>query len=184
VTRRKAKLIPNPAFRICPPSAVLLRRTGVHLCSSVVLFCTDKANSSRITQNPICAPVAGWPPAAPEGQNALPGGLRPGNPSIESSEELGFVPSRGRFLARMKFSSQAMLTAGREPKENRTISLSDHFLMARDCRTAGVLSYRSTRSTRACGRLEDRPGFGASRAGAPTGVPRRLSLLNPLMTCP
>jgi len=38
VTRRKAKLIPNPAVRI-----------WVHLRSSVVLFCTDAAKSSRIT---------------------------------------------------------------------------------------------------------------------------------------
>jgi hypothetical protein len=92
--------MPNPAFRIC-----------VHLCSSVVLFCTDTAKSSRITKNPICAPEAGWPPAVPEGQNASPGGLRPSNPSSESSEELGFVPCRGRFLAKMKFSSPGMLTA-------------------------------------------------------------------------
>ena len=34
-------------------------------------------------------------------------------PSVESSKEPGFVPSRGRFLARMKFSSPGMLAAKR-----------------------------------------------------------------------
>jgi hypothetical protein len=82
----------------------------------------QRAENSRTTQNPICAPEAGWPPAAPEGQNASPGGLWPGNPSIESSEDSGFGPSRGRFSARMKFSSPGMLTAEREPTENMSIS--------------------------------------------------------------
>src|ERR1035437_6883681 len=87
----------------------------------------QRAENSQNTQNPICAPVAGWPPAVPEGQNPSLGGLRPSNPSIESSEEPGFVPSRGGFLARTKFSSPEMLTAGREPTENMTISLADPF---------------------------------------------------------
>ena len=77
-----------------------------------------------LPQNPICAPEAGWPPAAQEGQNAAPAGLRPDNPSSESSEEPSFVPSRGGFLARMKFSSPRMLTTERAPAENMTISLS------------------------------------------------------------
>ena len=87
----------------------------------------QRAENSQHAQNPICAPEASWRPAVPEGQNASPGGLRPNNPSIESSEEPGFVPSRGRFLARMKFSSQRMLTAEREPTENTTISWATPF---------------------------------------------------------
>src|ERR1039458_7308150 len=66
------------------------------------------AANSQNTENPTRAPEAGWPPAVPEGQNASPGGLRPSNPSSESSGELGFVPFRGRFLAGMKFSSPGL----------------------------------------------------------------------------
>jgi hypothetical protein len=55
-----------------------------------------------LPQNPICAPEAGWPSAAPEGQNASPGGLSPSNPSVENSKEPGFIPPKGRLLARMK----------------------------------------------------------------------------------
>ena len=87
----------------------------------------QRAESSRITQNPICATGAGWPPAVPEGQNASPGGLRPSSPSGESSEEPGFLRCRGRFLAGMKFSSQGMLTAERAPAENTTFSLTGTF---------------------------------------------------------
>src|ERR1035441_638179 len=85
----------------------------------------QRAENSQNTQNPICAPEAGWLPATQEGQNAPLGGLRPSSPSIESGEEPGFVPCRGRFLARMKFSSQGMLTAEREPTQNMTISRSE-----------------------------------------------------------
>jgi hypothetical protein len=87
----------------------------------------QRAENSRIIPNPICTPNAGWLPAAPEGQNASPDGPWPGILSIESSEEPGFLPCSGRFLARMKFSSQGMLTAEREPTENMTISLTDSF---------------------------------------------------------
>ena len=87
----------------------------------------QRAENSQNTKNPTRAPKAGWPPAVPEGQDASPGGLRPGNHSIESSKGPGFVPSKGRFLARMKFSSPGMLTVGREPTENTTISLADPF---------------------------------------------------------
>jgi hypothetical protein len=50
---------------------------------------------------------------------------------MESSEEPGFVPSRGGFLARTKFSSQGLLTAEREPTENMTISLTPVDVAAR-----------------------------------------------------
>ena len=53
------------------------------------------------------APEAGWPPAVPEGQNASPGGPRPSNPSIESSEEPGFVPSSDEALPRIKFTTDS-----------------------------------------------------------------------------
>jgi len=89
--------------------------------------------NSRNPQNPICAPEAGWQPAVAEGQNASPGGLWPSNLSIKCSDEPGFVPSSGRFLARMKFSSPGMLTAEREPTEDMTISLPDFFVDTSSC---------------------------------------------------
>src|ERR1035441_4955141 len=82
----------------------------------------QRAENSQNTQNPICAPEAGWPPAVPEGQSASPGGLRPIAPSIESSEEPGFIRPKGRLLARIKFSSPGMLTAERKPMEHMIIS--------------------------------------------------------------
>src|ERR1035441_1388005 len=58
----------------------------------------QRAESSRNTQNPICAPEAGWPAAAQEGQNAAPAELRPDNPSSESSEEPSFVDRKSKRL--------------------------------------------------------------------------------------
>jgi hypothetical protein len=69
----------------------------------------------------MCAPEAGCHPAVPEGPYASPGGLQPGKAASEDGKEPGFVPSRGMFLARMKRSSQGVLTAEREPTENMTI---------------------------------------------------------------
>jgi hypothetical protein len=42
---------------------------------------------TRITQNPICAPAAGWPPPVSQGQKASSGELRASSPAIESSEQ-------------------------------------------------------------------------------------------------
>lgn len=66
----------------------------------------QRAGNSRNTQNPACAPEAGWPPAAVRGQNASPGRLRPSNPSLKSSEEPGFVPSSGEPLPRIRFTTE------------------------------------------------------------------------------
>ena len=106
----------------------------------------QRAENSQNTKNPTRAPKAGWPPAVPEGQDASPGGLRPGNHSIESSKGPGFVPSKGRFLARMKFSSEGMLPAKREPTENMTIALTPFMLLFLAKRPATVESVLKART--------------------------------------